>query len=151
MRRWITNFFKPTISSIPHGKISEDSEEYVYVQKEHSEAVTVDEYVFIENNDDKDRAPLIQVDSTSRPKVHQEQLVNKQSITHRHEIWNKRHPKIYATVVDNAGQTLEIRYVNNDHQLAFWDQKTNTQKIVHRTKIAGELVMPNHQVLNTIK
>ena len=127
----ILSFFKPNSSSQPEANISED---FVEVP---SEPLPSEDYIIVELNDET--VPL-QIESTARqeiiakPSIEQEQVVSKPE-TSRHALWKMRNPKIFKKFTDASGQVHEIRYVNYDKQLAFWDPKTKKQKNVYRSQV----------------
>lgn len=127
----ILSFFKPNASSQPEANTSED---FVEVP---SEPLPSEDYIIVELNDET--VPL-QIESTARqvilpkPRIEQEQVVSKPE-TSRHELWKMRNPKIFKKFTDASGQVHEIRYVNYDKQLAFWDPKTKKQKNVYRSQV----------------
>lgn len=65
--------------------------------------------------------------------------------------WEQQYHKIFAKVLDESGQALEIRLVNKGKQLAFWDTHINGQKNVHRSSKDDEIIMPNRRVLKIMK
>ena len=139
----ILSFFKPNASSQPEANISED---FVEVPSEPlpSEPLPSEDYIIVELNDEtaplQDETVPLQIESTARqeilpkPRIEQEQVVSKPE-TSRHELWKMRNPKIFKKFTDASGQVHEIRYVNYDKQLAFWDPKTKKQKNVYRSQV----------------
>lgn len=57
----------------------------------------------------------------------------------RKERWERQYRKVFATVTDEAGQVFEVRRVNQNKQLAFWDCHHNTQIYVYPGKREDQL------------
>lgn len=69
----------------------------------------------------------------------------------RRLVWESRNKKIAARVHDEAGHTIEIRFVNHGKQLAFWDEIKNTQVYVFRKANTQELETKDKGVLKRVK
>lgn len=65
--------------------------------------------------------------------------------------WEQRYHKIFAKVADESGQIIDIRYVNNGAQLAFWNSKINGQTNVFRSHSEDEIIMPNRGAIKIVK
>jgi hypothetical protein len=125
-------------------------------QADHSEELNTPVVMVVDNANDEGIENLKPVDNPERlnTSVVLETPIVEEKIEHsvkqnfRKERWEKQYPKVFATVTDLHGDLFEVRRVNHNKQLAFWDCHHNTQVYVYPKKNSEQLETKEKMLLS---
>jgi hypothetical protein len=107
-----------------------DKEDFIQVSTEQAE-------VDVENPNPPELSAQEAAAMATLPTMEKEEYKTKPNP--RKERWERQYRKVFATVTDESGHVFEVRRVNQDRQLAFWDCHHNTQIYVYPGKREDQL------------